>query len=194
MATNPWLPTAPEAAPEPSDSSATPLLVPPTGATGPQPAVPGVDRADRLEEFSPHDAAPLWVVGAHGGAGESTVATLIGGTAASHRWPRQSPPARVVLTARTSLTGLLRAQLAMRSWAAGQTPEIRMVGLVLVADAQGRLPKSLTHLAHTIGGGVPHVWRLPWIEDLRVQPVEDHHPSRQTAKVLSEISTVLKST
>ncbi len=189
MPQNPWLPSVP--AQESSETGTSVATVIPTGATAPQPAVTGVDRADRLAEVTVTDGAPVWVVGAHGGAGESTVADLLGGVATAHRWPRRVDPAPVLLVARTHATGLRRAQLAMRSWAAGQTPAVRLLGLLLVADAPGRLPKQLEHTAQTLGGGVPHVWRMPWVEDLRVLPAAEIRPPRQVTKVLAEIHTVL---
>lgn len=189
VAHNPWLPAGQRTAT--ATEPAAPNRVPATGATSPQPSVTGVDQADRLAEFAPTDRPKLWVVGAHGGAGESTVAELLGGVAASHRWPRQEPPAPVLLVARTHATGLRRAQLVMRAWAARQTPLVKLVGLVIINDAPGRLPRPLEHTAQTLGGGVPHVWRLPWVEELRVTAPSQIQPPRQVKKVLAEINAVL---
>jgi len=59
------------------------------------------------------------------------------------------------------------AQRAIRDWAAGNVP-VRLLGLVLIADAPGRLPHGLRQLAALIAGGVPAVWSLPWIEAWRI--------------------------
>lgn len=190
--TNPWFPTT--AAPDETqpDEAATELLR--TGAAAPQPAVPNVDRADRLEEFTPSERPRrLWVIGAHGGAGESTIADVVDGSPTQHRWPRQSDGPAAVLVARTHHHGLRRAQLAMRTWASGQTPPLKLIGLILVADAPGRLPKELDHFAQTLGGGVPHIWRFPWVEALRTIDASQIQPPRQVTKILTELNTVLSS-
>src|SRR5690606_18284474 len=115
--------------------------------SGPQPdSAPPVDRTDLLGEFVPSETPRLWVVGTHGGAGETTVAELLEGAGTQRRWPREAH-APVLLVARTHARGLRAAQLAMRAWAAGQTPPLELIGLLLVADAPGRLPKPLAHLA-----------------------------------------------
>ena len=95
----------------------------------------------------------VWWVGAHGGAGESTLEELfLGSRAADHRWPltgENLPAARVVLVARTHAHGLSAAQSAIREWAAGEA-RVLLLGLVLIADAPGRLPHALRRLADLI--------------------------------------------
>lgn len=185
---NPWLPTVAV----PPDAPAH-VVVAPTGATEPQPAVTPPEAGDQLRSFTVSTQIRLWVVGTHGGAAETTIAQLLDGAAAGHRWPESSPPASVLLTARTHRTGLLAAQLAMRAWAAGQTPHIRLVGLLLVADAPGKLPKPLADLAEVLKGGVPHMWQIPWVDQYRIS-VAPTDPPRSVRKVLHEINTVLDTT
>jgi hypothetical protein len=128
------------------------------------------DRLPRRELAAERQAA-VWWLGAHGGAGESTLEELFSGSrAAGHAWPLApagEPAARVVLVARTHCHGLKAAQLAIRDWAAGGVP-VLLLGLVLIADAPGRLPHALRELAGLIAGGAPAVWSLPWIEAWRV--------------------------
>ena len=118
---------------------------------------------DRLarQVLSDGEQAAVWWVGAHGGAGESTLEELfVGSRAADHGWPLSAaslPPARVVLVARTHAHGLRAAQSAIREWAAGDA-RVLLLGLVLIADAPGRLPHTLRQLADLIAGGVPAVW------------------------------------
>src|SRR5947209_2023534 len=73
-------------------------------------------------EVAGEERAAVWWLGAHGGAGESTLEELFAGSrAAGHAWPlvpASEPPARVVLVARTHAHGLKAAQLAIRDWAA----------------------------------------------------------------------------
>ena len=114
----------------------------------------------------------MWWVGAHGGAGESTLEDLFSGSrAAGHCWPMSEPeaePADVVLVARTHARGLEAAQLAMRQWAFPGFVEVRLLGLVLIADAPGRLPRPLRDLADHIKGGAPRTWWVPWVEAWRL--------------------------
>ena len=120
------------------------------------------------------EQAAVWWLGAHGGAGESTLEELFSGSrAAGHSWPVSAaplPPAQVVLVARTHAHGLRSAQSAVREWAAGDV-EVLLLGLVLFADAPGRLPRALRQLADLVAGGVPAVWWLPWIEAWRIGEV-----------------------
>jgi len=165
---NPWLTATPqllatglEAAPAATGPQAPqPRLVPP-----PQPrALPRVVLAR---------PAMWWWVGAHGGAGESTLATAVAGTAASeHAWPQPCPDIGgthpVLLVARTHASGLLAAQRALTEWAAGGAGAVDLIGLALMADAPGRTPAPLRDLARHVAGGAPRTWSLPWVESWRL--------------------------
>jgi hypothetical protein len=72
-----------------------------------------------------------------------------------------------VLVARTHAHGLRSAQRAAAEWASGAVQGVVVLGLVLVADAPGRLPRVLDDFADIVGGGVPRVWDVPWIEEWR---------------------------
>lgn len=125
--------------------------------------------------------APLWWLGVHGGAGESTLAQLVPGSrAAGHAWPDgyNGAPTNVVLIARSNASGLGAAQRAAIEWAAGTLPSVNLVGLVIVADAPGKLPRPLRELAHLVAGGVPQSWHVPWIEAWRLgeTPALEHAP------------------
>lgn len=175
---NPWL-TGPGSAPEPEPEvtpAATRRQVR-TGPTAPQAGVPTPGTADRLPRWSQAAPATVWWLGVHGGAGESTLATLAAGTRpAQHGWPIAQTPglaSRVVLVARTNWTGLTGAQRAATEWASGALGEsVQLEGLVLIPDAPGRLPKPLRDLQHVIAGGVPRVWALPWVDAWRLGPVD----------------------
>lgn len=124
------------------------------------------------QRLRPHDPEPqsdtLWVYGVHGGSGESRIAALEPSwSATDHSWPDR-PGAAVLLVARTSAYGLNAAHAAIAKWAAGRTPgSAALVGLVLVADAPGRLPKPLHDLAKLVAGGVERSWRIGWSEHWR---------------------------
>jgi hypothetical protein len=137
----------------------------------------------------------VWFVGAHGGCGESTLAELLPNAgAAEHRWPLPADggvPA-VVLVARTSYTGLLAARAALTQWAAGDTPPVQLLGLVLSADAPGRDPKPLRDLADVVAGGTRDrtVWRLPWVEAWRIGERADR---KITARLFSDLGRLTDS-
>lgn len=192
---NPWV-SRPQAPAEPAKVAA-PVVTGPavTGPTAPQRGIPAPDRVDQLRAFERRAPAPLWWLGVHGGAGESTLAALVPEWPASdHGWPHVpgSAPARVVLVARSNVRGLRAAQAAATQWAAGLVPFVEVVGLVIVADAPGRLPKPLRDLAHVVGGGVPRTWSLPWIESWRLgePPAVDTAP-REVRRLVDDLRAVI---
>jgi hypothetical protein len=96
-----------------------------------------------------------------------------------------------VLVARTNALGLLAARDGLTQWAASAVgPSPCLLGLVLVADAPGRLPAALKDLATVVAGGAPRVWHVPWLESWRVgAPVTEALP-RSVRKTVSEISSL----
>jgi len=172
--TNPWLATSsttPAAAPLP------PPAIPgwSQGAQAPQPGVNEPDITDRLPRREAPGSVPVWWLGAHGGAGESTLATLVPGTrAAGHAWPVPTDAGtihRVVLVARSNFAGLSAARKASIDWASGSLGSgVQLAGIALMADAHGRIPKPLRDVEQVLAGGVPHVWNLPWVEGWRFGP------------------------
>lgn len=194
---NPWLATSPTDAPpvaEPSPNA--PPATPATGPAAPQPGLPGPPASARLPRvaLAPGVAARVWWLGAHGGAGESTLERLLEGScAARHAWP--VPPlgthaaARpsVVLVARTHARGLRAAQAAAREWASGDVP-VRLLGLVLIADAPGRLPRPLRDLSRLVAGGVPASWSVAWHEPWRLgEPATDADVPRDATALVRAI-------
>jgi hypothetical protein len=116
----------------------------------------------------------LWWVGAHGGAGVSTLTGLVPDSASAGRaWPDPvGGVAHCVLVCRSSITGLRAAQTAMTQWAAGAAPAgVQLHGLVVLADAPGRkLPRALRDFIYVLRGGVPRLWVLGWVEEWRTNP------------------------
>jgi hypothetical protein len=176
MSTNPWV-TGPEpSTTEPVEMDApAPSSMPAGLDLAPQPASVSAPRHS-FPRLSVDDAAGpsigLWWFGTHGGAGESTLEQLLEGSRGTcHAWPQVDESAslrpNVILVARTSARGLRSAQIAATEWAAGDVA-VQLHGLVLIADAPGRLPKPLKDFARIVAGGVPRVWRLPWVEEWRL--------------------------
>ena len=199
MNTNPWI-QQPDADTEPSDDGNLDgrVLAPPapTGPPAPHSSVPAPRPADCFprRELDEHErTVQLWWVGVHGGAGESTLEQLLEGSrAAGHAWPITTPdlpPARVVLVARTHARGLRAVQLAATEWASGVVA-VRLEGLVLLADAPGRLPKPLKELGDLVAGGVPMVWRVPWVEAWRRgEPVSGATTPNGATRLLEQLRT-----
>ena len=73
---------------------------------------------------------PLWVVAAHGGAGATSWARLLGAGDAGVGWPDPSGFTRAVVVARNSFVGLRAAQSAAIQWASGQVERVELAGLV----------------------------------------------------------------
>ncbi len=93
----------------------------------------------------------------------------------------------MVLVARTHAHGLTAAQTAIREWAAGDA-QVLLLGLVLIADAPGRLPHGLRQMAALIAGGVPALWSLPWIEAWRVgEPPAPHNAPKVVRRLLEDL-------
>jgi hypothetical protein len=205
MSGNPWIQSPESDLEEPeAPEQTTPVdgrvdLAPPVA---PQPGVApprGSDRFARREIYTALDRdTRLWWMGVHGGAGETTLEQLLEGSrAAGHAWPivppGEGPPARVVLVARTNAHGLRSAQLAATEWASGDVP-VHLEGLVLLADAPGRLPKPLRQFARLVAGGVPQVWELPWVEAWRVgEPVSNDTAPRPVTQLLEQLRSPLVS-
>ncbi len=141
-------------------------LVPHAAVPAPPP-----DRQLPLRELTDQERdVGLFVLGAHHGAGEKTLARVLPGCrAAGHAWPiapQGLPPARVALVARTSAAGLRAAQTAITHWMSG-TVRAELAGVILSADAPGKLPAPLTELVevvtHAAGGRIHQIaWQPPW--------------------------------
>jgi hypothetical protein len=193
---NPWTrqpqgPGVPAPGPVPPPVQPPPVQHQPLGAQAPQYGVPAPAPEERLPRFAIPAADTLWWLGPHGGAGETTMSRLLPGThAAGHRWPIPPPPVPtpIVLVARTHAYGLRVAQRAATEWASGVVSGVSVLGLVLIADAPGRLPRVLDDFADIVGGGVPRVWDIPWIEEWRrgEDPTPDNTPD-EVFEVLESI-------
>jgi hypothetical protein len=149
-------------------------------------------------EVGGHEAAAVavWWVGVHGGAGESTLEALFAGSrAAGHRWPvcasRRVP---VVLVARTHARGLAAVRSAMGDCGRRALP-VAVLGLVLMADAPGGLPRGLRDLKRLVSGGVPRAWTLPFVDAWRLgQAPKRSNSPKEAARLRDELRSALAQT
>lgn len=188
---NPWL--SRPATPTP-DTNAPITVVPSTfGPIAPQRGVPAPDRADQLPIKDQRATPAVWWLGAHGGSGESTLAALAPrwSAAAGHAWPRSSTgePTPVIVVARSNAAGLRAAQNALRQWGAGLTP-CNVLGLVVMADAPGRMPRALRDLLTVVGGGGPRTWTVPWVDAWRLDGPTASPIPREVQRVIDELSAL----
>lgn len=153
------------------------------------------DAADRLAGRTMTGSAALWIIGAHGGAGESRIADLLGARATDHCWPalQDGTEPRVLLVSRADMRGLTAARSALTQWVSGATPEVDLLGLAILADAPGKTPKALRDFAAIVGGGAPRLWTLPWVEAWRLGDTTAP-PSREYQRFITDIATLATET
>ncbi|MFJ6895171.1 hypothetical protein [Streptomyces hokutonensis] len=95
----------------------------------------------------------------------TSLVEALGGVDVGSRWPdpARGEPRRVVLVGRTSASGLRSVSQALGALKDGDTPQgLDLLGVVLVADAPGRLPLALLRRIRVLRS-VTHVQRVPWI-------------------------------
>ena len=121
-------------------------------------------------------------IGLHGGAGVTTLATVYGGQDCGRNWPGPHDPRSVLLVARTHASGLATVPGALDLFRRGAAPQgLDLEGVVLVADAPGRLPRPLAERVSALES-VIDVYRVPWVPDWRLgdPPGPPAPPPRQT--------------
>ena len=180
---------------EPQPATAPPTfgqVEEPSRPVAPQRNIPAPDT--QLPFVYPLVWAPLWVVGAHGGAGEKSLASLLPGAIPTHHgWPQVNGQVLpVVVVARSNAAGLNAAQRAAQQWAAGLVPGVDLLGLVVMQDAPGRLPKALRDRQQVIAGGFPRSWSVPWIESWRLgDSVTPAAVPREARRVVDELTALI---
>lgn len=147
----------------PSDRSATSvpgwLAVPTEG-----------DRAPIWETPVPRPAgrAPvIWLLGAHGGAGVSTLESMWAPAADSRRgWPAADTAPFVVVVARMHAAGLDAAHRLCLQHQAGAVGGCSLLGLVTVAASPGKPALSLSRRRELVAAAAGASWHIDWIPEL----------------------------
>lgn len=148
----------------------------PITVTGPEPEHRAPVRNSPLPVTGAYP--PLFaVLGAHGGAGTSTLARWWAHAADTGlAWPASTVTTqRVVVAARDCLPGLTAAADRLREWHAGLTPPgVTVVGLVLVPPRPGRVPLAVRRYRSTVAALVEGaVWSVRWHDELLTHELDD---------------------
>ena len=133
----------------------------------------------------------VWLLGAHGGSGTRCLAAVLGGTRnAGKQWP--TPPAgreQIVLVCRSSQRGLSAAQDHARHFRDGELRQrLDLLGVIVSADAPGRLPPPLRRLQKLLSGAVPILGEIPWQPAWRLGPPQ---PPTDSQAWLSKLQQAL---
>jgi hypothetical protein len=193
---NPWV--TGETGPENASEQAPDTYMPPAAViSAPLRGMVEPDAADRLARRTMTGPAMLWITGVHGGAGESTIADLLDGARATgHCWPvlQDGGKPRVLLVCRTDMHGLTAARSALTQWASGAAPEVDLLGLAVLADAPGKIPKALRDFSVIVGGGAPRLWTLPWVEAWRHADTTTPPTARDYQRFITDIAALATGT
>ncbi|MEV8419542.1 hypothetical protein [Streptomyces niveus] len=160
---------------QPVQQAAPAAVAPPGTAVG---AVHAAPAAPAPREPSPHRGERIAWVNAHGGGGASTLAHALGGADLGTRWPEPADgePGDMLLVARTHAGGLRAASQALNALRMGDHPDgLRLVAVVLVADAPGRLPRQLGQRVRVLRSAA-EVHRVPWVPAWRLGDEVDPLP------------------
>lgn len=192
---NPWV-TRPTA--DKPDEETRAAAVPPEAViSAPLRGMVEPDTADRLASRRMAGTARLWVVGTHGGAGESRIADLIeSARGTDHCWPVLPSDAKpqVLLVCREDMRGLTTARNTLTQWASGAAPQNDLLGLAVLADAPGKTPKALRDFAALVGGGAPRFWSLPWVDVWRHTDATELPVAREYQRFITDVTALATAT
>lgn len=145
-----------------ADSSATPAAAPNLPPPMPPPVPPA------------RGGSGVWLLGTHGGSGARCLSAVLPDTRCTGRaWPiswssRREP---VVLVCRANHRGLTAAQDYARAYRDdGLAERLQLLGVIVSADAPGRMPTPLRRLERLLSGAVPILGHAPWEATWRLGP------------------------
>ncbi len=148
------------------------------GPVPPELAQPSVPSAPSGPSATPRRHS---FVGVHGGAGTTTLATVYGAHDGGRSWPGPAEPRSILLVARTHASGLDAVLHALELFRyGGAPPGLDLDGVVLVADAPGRLPRPLTQRIKMIESAID-VYRVPWVNAWRLGDLSGSRPRESEA-------------
>lgn len=143
------------------------------------------------------DRPLLTVIGLHGGAGATTLCSLLGDDVVDGHgawpvftgWDRPLPDMPVLAVARTHHAGVAAASRFARLWGADQLPASRLLGIVMVDDAP-KLTSQQRLVARRLGQMTPHGWHVPWQEAWRHEAPTPAHIGGRLRRVLANIRSL----
>lgn len=156
----------------------------PTPAEAPADVPPG--------DAGPRPAAGRWLwLGLHGGSGVTTLAEAVPGGVDLGGLHGKPPPLPVVAVCRSHAAGLGAAQ----EWAPRAVhdlgAQLTILGLVVVADAPGPLPRGLKLGVRLVRGAYRHLWQVPWVPAWRVgQSVPPEHLPGAVRRLANDLAAM----
>lgn len=146
------------------------------------------------------DLAPVMVMGLHGGAGASTVATLLGDSAVdvgqgwplAGGWTRPRPELNVVAVCRNHQRGIEAGIEFAKQWANDGLPASRLLGILIVDDGP-KLLEAQKKATRKLGQMTPHGWHLPWVEEWRVTSPDTERLPRRIRQTMKKILSLAES-
>ena len=118
---------------------------------------------DDFSSFSP----AFWFVGAHGGAGCTTLAALVApGGDAGQQWPIFDDHPLCVVVARATVLGLERAHQVLLQ-GLREVENVTILGVVVVNDTPGKLPTEIKHKLEILAPLV-QIWHINYFPAIRL--------------------------
>lgn len=109
----------------------------------------------------------FWLLGAHGGAGVSTLEAIWAPAADSRRgWPAAETNPFVVVVARMHAAGLDAAHRLCLQHQGGSAGDCELLGLVTVATTPGKPAVSLTRRRELVAAAAGASWHIDWVPEL----------------------------
>lgn len=142
-----------------------------------QAPVPPTSRGIRLADSAlvkPGDDIPaVWLVGAHGGAGVTTLAHVWAPMGdAGGLWPVHDLHRWCVVVARATQQGLDAASDVGVLYRSGRIPACHLLGFLLVADSPQGAGKIIRRKIKTFASGDTPVWQVPYVKSWAQSPVK----------------------
>ncbi|MHA7145415.1 DUF6668 family protein [Arthrobacter sp. TmT3-37] len=193
---NPFV-NEPEVAPQEDPIDDDPILGQRESLRGPR-NIQQTLAAEPVEEEEPAapvavTSATLWLVGASGGVGTSTLAGLCSENIVDESERRPTYAGRALLVCSTSASSLEAAQQLARKSASGQLP-YELVGLVIVHDRpKNRLTKPTLDFARGVARMFPVAMTAPYEPSWREVGVTPQASGTRLKSVLRKIEKIARS-
>ncbi|GAA1495385.1 hypothetical protein GCM10009628_03870 [Paeniglutamicibacter kerguelensis] len=153
-----------------------------------------------LEAWETRNVGPLEgvaVMGLHGGAGASTLATLLGGSASDigrawpismNTWTGNAWPTPVIAVARNDHSGIEATDRFIRSWASGKLTGSLLSALVII-DASPKLSDGRKRATKRLLRMVPRGTHIPWIDAWLDAPPDPARIPGRIKKIIRVLNT-----